>query len=50
MITAEMKEMLEQIAVLCNKASDEIFENEETKPILDGCDNLADMIESYLKP
>lgn len=49
MITKQMKELLEQIASLCYKASEEVFETEETKKILNCCDNLQEMIDDYLK-
>ena len=49
MVTKEMKELLEQISDLCCQASDEIFEDENTKEILKACDKLRDLIDGYLE-
>lgn len=49
MITEEMKALLEQIADLCNKASEEVLETTETLGILDTCDRLQTMIDDYLQ-
>ena len=49
MMTEEMKSLLKQIADLCYKASEEVFDNEETKLILSTCDTLAEQIDEYLE-
>lgn len=49
MITNEMKELLKKISDLCYQASEEVFETEKTKDILDVCDKLQDMIDNLLE-
>ena len=46
-----MKKLLKQIADLCYKASEEIFEDEELKKtgILNICDELQGKIDNYLE-
>lgn len=48
MVTEEMKDLLKQIETLCCKASDEIYENDETADILNTCDSLQEKINNYL--
>lgn len=50
MVTDEMKELLKQIADLCYKASEEVFEDEELEKtgILNTCDKLQEKIDKYL--
>lgn len=43
------RELLQKIADLCYQASEEIFENEETKEILLACDKLQILIDCYLE-
>lgn len=47
-VTEEMKELLFKIADLCTQASDEVYADRETSPILKQCDELADAIDEYL--
>ena len=51
MVTEEKKKLLKQIADLCYKASEEIFEDEELKKtgILNICDELQEKIDNYLE-
>lgn len=48
-VTMEMKELLLQLADLCEQIGDEVIENEETKKILITCDRLSDMIDNYIE-
>lgn len=48
MVTNKMKDILNKLNDLCYKASEEIFENEETKEILETCDKLQMLIDKYL--
>lgn len=45
-ITENMMELLEQLAELADRVSDEVWENERTKDILDACDRLVNMIDN----
>lgn len=47
-ITQEIN-LLQKISDLCYLASEEIFENENTKEILNTCDNLTILIDVYLE-
>lgn len=49
MVTREMKELLEQISGLCYQASNEVFEDVDTKNILKTCDKLQELIDRYLE-
>ena len=51
MVTEEMKELLKQIADLCYKASEEIYEDNEMENagILSTCDELYEKIDKYLE-
>lgn len=42
-----MKNILKQISDLCNKASEEVFENDQTREILNTCDKLQYLIDDY---
>lgn len=42
------KALLRQIAGLCSKASDEVFEDKDTENILNACDGLQMLIDEYL--
>lgn len=48
MVTKEMKSLLQQIADLCYLAGEVIFENDETRSILNSCDNLSSQIDELL--
>lgn len=48
MITEEMKNLLDKISDLCYQAGNEVIENEETEEILNTCDMLQELIDSYL--
>lgn len=48
MFTTEMKELLKKLSDLCCKVSEEVCEDEETKKILNACDDLQEMIDEYL--
>lgn len=48
MVTKEMKDLLKRLEDLCYQVSEEVFENEETKEILDTCDKLELLINGYL--
>lgn len=49
MVTNKMRELLQRISNLCYQASEKIFENGDTKEILDTCDKLQDMIDNFLE-
>lgn len=48
MITDDMKRLLQKISDLCYKASEEVYENGDTKEILNTCDILQELIDRYL--
>lgn len=49
MVTKEMIELLNMLSNLCYRAGDEVFENEETRNILNACDDLGNMIDDFLE-
>lgn len=44
-ITKNMMDLLEQLAELAARVSNEVWEDERTRGILDTCDQLVDIIE-----
>lgn len=43
-----MKELFKKIAELCSQASEEVYEDDKTKEILNTCDKLQDLIDRYI--
>lgn len=45
----EAKELLISLADLCDKVSDEVYEDGNTYSILVACDNLSNLIHGFLE-
>lgn len=48
-VTTEMIELMRNLRDLTIQCTEEVYENEQTKSILDCCDNLIDALDNYFE-